>query len=149
MEAVPDLRSLSDVQLKQLIDDLVKEETQVSFERRVLQGRIDLLRSGHATGADGVDVASLTRALTARPQPGDEERMSPEVRAEVEELSGQEREISVRRKTLHGKIDMLKAELVVRLQKSGGRSVLEEVDVGKLTDILSERSGARSGEGTA
>ena len=33
------------------------------------------------------------------------------------------------RRILHGKIDILRAELVARLQKSGGRSVLDQVDV--------------------
>lgn len=54
----------------------------------------------------------------------------------IEELEQQEREVSYQRRLLHGKIDILRAELVARLQKSGGRSVLDQVDVDRLTDIL-------------
>ena len=45
MEPFPDLGSLSDGDLKQLIDDLTKEELEVSYRRRILQGRIDLQRA--------------------------------------------------------------------------------------------------------
>ena len=45
MEPFPDLGSLSDADLKQLIDDLTKEELEVSYRRRILHGRIDLLRA--------------------------------------------------------------------------------------------------------
>ena len=146
METLPDLASLSDADLKHLIDELVKEETQVSFERRVLQGRIDILRSGQASAAN-VDVASLTRALTGHTEPGADADLSPETLAEIEQLANEEREISARRRQLHGKIDMLKAELVARLQKSGGRSVIGDVDLGRLTDILSDRSAPPTGQG--
>jgi hypothetical protein len=75
VEPLPDLPSLSDVQLKQLIDDLTKEEAEVSYQRRLLHGRIDILR----------------------------------------------------------------AELVARLQKTGGRSVLDQVDVERLSEILAAK----------
>ena len=45
MELLPDLGSLSDEGLKQLIDDLEDEEHQVSYRRRVLHGQIDILRA--------------------------------------------------------------------------------------------------------
>ena len=54
----------------------------------------------------------------------------------IEDLEQEEREVSYRRRLLHGKIDILRAELVVRLQSSGGRSVLDQVDVDRLTAIL-------------
>ena len=54
----------------------------------------------------------------------------------IEELEQQEREVSYQRRLLHGKIDILRAELVARLQRSGGRSVLEQVDIDRLTEIL-------------
>jgi hypothetical protein len=57
-----------------------------------------------------------------------------------DELESQERELSYERRILHGKIDILRAELVVRLQRSGGRSVLDHVDVERLTQILSGKS---------
>lgn len=58
----------------------------------------------------------------------------------IDDLEAQERGISYQRRILHGKIDILRAELVVRLQRSGGRSVLDEVDVERLTDILSGKA---------
>ena len=76
MEPFPDLASLSDADLKQLIDDLTKEELEVSYRRRMLHGRIDLLR----------------------------------------------------------------AELQARLRKTGGKSVLDEVDVDHLAAILSGKA---------
>jgi hypothetical protein len=57
-----------------------------------------------------------------------------------DELEAEEREVSYRRRILHGKIDILRAELVQRLQVSGGRSVLDEVDVARLTEILTGKS---------
>ena len=58
----------------------------------------------------------------------------------IEQLQEQEREVSYQRRLLHGKIDILRAELVARLQKSGGRSVLDQVDVDRLTQILSGKA---------
>jgi hypothetical protein len=57
-----------------------------------------------------------------------------------DELEAEEREVSYRRRILHGKIDILRAEYVARLQSSGGRSVLDEVDVKRLTEILAGKS---------
>ena len=54
----------------------------------------------------------------------------------IDDLEAQEREVSYQRRLLHGKIDILRAELVARLQRSGGRSVLEQVDIDRLTEIL-------------
>ena len=76
MEPLPDLATMSDADLKQLIADLMQEENQVSYQRRLL----------------------------------------------------------------HGKIDILRAELVARLQKTGGASVLDQVDVDHLTEILISRA---------
>jgi RNA polymerase-interacting CarD/CdnL/TRCF family regulator len=58
----------------------------------------------------------------------------------IEDLERQEREVSYQRRILHGKIDILRAELVARLQQSGGRSVLDQVDVDRLTDILTGKA---------
>jgi len=57
-----------------------------------------------------------------------------------DDLEEQERALSYERRILHGKIDILRAELVARLQRSGGLSVLDQVDVAKLTDILTGKS---------
>ena len=58
----------------------------------------------------------------------------------IDELTREEQEVSYRRRILHGKIDILRAELVARLQKSGGKSALERVDVDALTDILTGKA---------
>jgi anti-sigma-K factor RsiG len=44
-EAFPDLGSLSDSELKELIDRLTEEEEKVSYRRRILHGKIDILRA--------------------------------------------------------------------------------------------------------
>ena len=54
----------------------------------------------------------------------------------IDDLEAKEREVSFQRRLLHGKIDILRAELVARLQQSGGKSVLEQVDIDRLTAIL-------------
>ncbi len=58
----------------------------------------------------------------------------------IGDLEREEREVSYQRRLLHGKIDILRAELVARLQKSGGRSVLDQVDVDRLTQILTGKA---------
>jgi hypothetical protein len=63
-----------------------------------------------------------------------------ELKRLIDELEAQEHEVSYQRRILHGKIDILRAELVARLQKSGGRSVLDEVDVERLTEILTGKT---------
>jgi hypothetical protein len=58
----------------------------------------------------------------------------------IDELTQQEQEVSFQRRLLHGRIDILRAELVARLQKTEGRSVLDQVDVERLTDILTSKA---------
>jgi hypothetical protein len=45
MEPLPNLATLSDDELNALIDELTTTENEVSFYRRLLQGRIDILRA--------------------------------------------------------------------------------------------------------
>ena len=63
-----------------------------------------------------------------------------DLRQLIRDLVEEEKEVSYRRRLLHGKIDILRAELVVRLQKTEGRSVLDEVDVDRLTAILTSKA---------
>jgi anti-sigma-K factor RsiG len=58
----------------------------------------------------------------------------------INDLKEEENKVSYQRRLLHGKIDILRAELVARLQKTGGASVLDEVDVDHLTAILTSRA---------
>jgi hypothetical protein len=63
----------------------------------------------------------------------------------IKELTEEEVDISYRRRILHGKIDILRAELVNRLRKKhdGGQEIITGDDVQQLTDILARR-GAHS-----
>jgi hypothetical protein len=58
----------------------------------------------------------------------------------IDEYTREEQEVSYRRRILHGKIDILRAELVARLQQTEGRSVLEQVDVASLSEILAGKA---------
>ena len=66
----------------------------------------------------------------------------------IRQLTEEEQEVSYRRRILHGKIDILRAELVNRLRKSreAGEDIISGADVQKLTDILSGRAGAEPDE---
>ena len=63
-----------------------------------------------------------------------------DLKALIDEYTQEEQEVSYRRRILHGKIDILRAELVARLQKTEGRSVLAQVDVESLTEILAGKA---------
>jgi len=63
-----------------------------------------------------------------------------ELKDVINQLTQEEQEISFRRRVLHGKIDILRAELVARLQKTGGASILDDVDVAHLTEILTSKA---------
>jgi hypothetical protein len=65
-----------------------------------------------------------------------------ELRQLIKGLVQEENEVSYRRRLLHGKIDILRAELVARLQRhvQEGQSPLEDVDVEKLTTILGSKA---------
>lgn len=63
------------------------------------------------------------------------------LKALIREMVAEEQEISYQRRILHGKIDILRAELVQRLsgQRASGESLISADDVSKLTEILSNR----------
>ena len=63
-----------------------------------------------------------------------------ELKRLIDEYTREEQEVSYRRRILHGKIDILRAELVARLQKTQGKSVLDQVDVESLTEILAGKA---------
>ena len=45
MDTFPDLGSLTDQELKELIKQLTEEEMEISYKRRILHGKIDILRA--------------------------------------------------------------------------------------------------------
>ena len=57
----------------------------------------------------------------------------------IKQLEGEENEISYRRRLLHGKLDILRAELVARLQKKG-EGELGQVDIDRLSEILAGKA---------
>jgi hypothetical protein len=137
VDQFPDLASLSDTDLKRLIDDLSKEELRVSYERRMIQGRIDILRAGDVPAGDDKALTDAIRAaLTGKAA---ERELSAEAASQLAGLEQQEHDISFERRMLHGRIDILRAELVSRLQRTHGESVLGEVDLARLSAILSEK----------
>ena len=74
METLPDLATLSDADLKALIEKLEAEEDEVSYRRRLLQGRIDILRAERTArlkgkGVGDVDVDRLTDILSTSGAP--------------------------------------------------------------------------------
>ena len=82
VEPLPDLSSLTDDDLRTMIRDLEKEEDDISFQRRVLHGRIDILRAElvarlreqvSAGEAQLADVGRLSEILTAKAAPTDDE----------------------------------------------------------------------------
>lgn len=77
MDTFPDLGSLTDAELKDLIRQLTEEETDISYQRRILHGKIDILRAElvnrlqrkHDNGEQlitGADVQQLTEILARR-----------------------------------------------------------------------------------
>ena len=58
----------------------------------------------------------------------------------IDDLTHEEQEVSYRRRILHGKIDLLRAELQARLRETGGKSVLEQVDVDRLAAFLAGKA---------
>jgi hypothetical protein len=73
-DTFPDLGSLSDEELKNLIDKLTEEENEISYKRRVLHGKIDILR------------AELVNRLRQKREQGE-----PRARGRVRRLAEQDR----------------------------------------------------------
>jgi hypothetical protein len=76
-ETFPDIGAMSNEELKELIETYTREERDVSFRRRILHGKIDILRaelvnrlrSGRESGDElisGADVEQLTEILAGR-----------------------------------------------------------------------------------
>jgi hypothetical protein len=61
-----------------------------------------------------------------------------EIRELLDGLYNEEQHVSYRRRVLHGKIDILRSELVRRLKadREAGRDVITGADVDRLIDIL-------------
>lgn len=66
------------------------------------------------------------------------ERSVDELRTLLDELYEEEQKVSYRRRVLHGKIDILRAELVRRLKedRDAGKGVVSGSDIERLIEIL-------------
>jgi hypothetical protein len=66
------------------------------------------------------------------------EKTNVELRKLLNDMSAEEQEISYRRRVLHGRIDILRAELVRRLadERREGHDVISGADLDKLIEIL-------------
>ena len=81
MEALPDLAGLSDSELKSLIHELEAEENEISYQRRLLHGKLDILRAElvarlqkKGEGELGqIDIDRLTEILAGKAAPPDQE----------------------------------------------------------------------------
>jgi hypothetical protein len=82
-DTFPDLGSLTDAELKDVIRQLTEEETEISYRRRILHGKIDILRAelvnrlrekhdGGDYAITGEDVQRLTDILAQRQPEGQE-----------------------------------------------------------------------------
>jgi hypothetical protein len=182
-EWVSDIGSMGDAELKSLIGELASEEQEISYGRRILHGKIDLLRAElvnrlrakHDAGEETItnaDVAKLTDLITATEGGGGPEGILSEgssptatkaesepfpdlgslgddgLKALIRTLSDEEREISYQRRILHGKIDILRAELVnrVRTQREEGQATITGEDIEQLTQILSGKPAAAAAD---
>ena len=76
-ETTPNIGSMNDEELKELIDKLTTEEQEVSYRRRILHGQIDILRAelvnrlrDHTPDGDsmikGDDVERLSEILAGK-----------------------------------------------------------------------------------
>ncbi len=165
MEAFPDLVALSDADLKALTEEKMADERDVSRRRRELHGRIDVLRTEHTRrlkarhGEVEVDPGAVSDGLLAQ-QPeelsvlADDELLptghelddandlsDDDLRARIHTCTQSEREVSFKRRILHGHIDLLRAEITARLRERDGEASehLAASDVEQLSEILSHQ----------
>jgi len=164
-EPLPDLSTLSDEDLLARIRALEHEEDSISFRRRVLHGRIDILRAEYVARLRAhMSESQLSESGTAPAAgPGllgrsifegtgevpEEHELEPlpdlatlsdaELRTMIHALEREEDDISLRRRFLHGQIDILRAARYERL-RSG------TLDVSDLVRVLTRHGKTETGE---
>ncbi|MFO7571800.1 MAG: hypothetical protein R6W48_04270 [Gaiellaceae bacterium] len=69
-----------------------------------------------------------------------------DLRSMIRELEKEEDEISFRRRVLHGRIDILRAELVARLREQVSAGEAQLADVGRLSEILATKAAPKVDE---
>ena len=156
MDALPALDTLTDDDLERLLRETEDAEETVSVRRRALHGEIDTLRAERVdrlrnqVEAGTFDVTPAEDATFERPifhgtgEEPDEKHEHPaadpavlsddELRTRIMGLEREEDDISLRRRMLHGRIDILRAE---RERRRRGL----HVDPGDLGSILGGSTG--------
>lgn len=147
MEPFPDLSTLSDEQLAASLREREEEEAAISYRRRLLHGRIDLLRGELVarlrrrvdegtleTPAAGPGRRPLFEGTGDVPEEHDLEPIpdletlsTDDLRATIRDSEREEDDLSLRRRVLHGQIDILRAERARRLR--GDRDGIEPDDL--------------------
>ena len=72
-----------------------------------------------------------------------------DLRGMIRELEAEEDEVSFRRRVLHGRIDILRAELVARLREQVSAGEAKLADVGRLSEILAGKAVPKESDGDA
>jgi hypothetical protein len=72
-----------------------------------------------------------------------------DLRSMIHELEKEEDDISFRRRVLHGRIDILRAELVARLREQVSAGEAKLADVGRLSEILAGKAVPEVGDDDA
>ena len=129
VDALPDLASLDDNELERLLGETEREEDAISERRRTLHDQIDALRHERVHRLkDRVEAGTLEvhapetlerpifEGTGEVPAEHEDPKLDPrtlddeELRARIVELEREEDDISLRRRILHGHIDILRAE---------------------------------------
>lgn len=171
MEPLPDLATLSDDDLEQVLRRLKDEEEAISLRRRVLHGQIDLLRAERnarlrelvaSEGADTPDAGLVAATVVGgdetpvseieldvrdeiEPLPDLSTITTEELRVLIRELDREEDRVSLERRLLHGRIDILSAERLLR-EHAASEPEPSHVDVDRLKEILAKRLLSRRGD---
>ncbi len=155
MEPLPDLATLSDDELTDVLRRREADEDAISKRRRLLHGRIDILRAERISrlkaqvAAGSVELhmpSSLDRPLYAgsgevqpeddlAPLPDLETLSDDDLRAMIRELEHEEDDISLNRRFLQGQVDILRAERLKRSREGAGH----HVDPDDLGSIIGHR----------
>jgi len=150
VDTLPDLHSLSDAELSALLAQIEEGEEAISKRRRVLHGRIDILRAERterlraqvASGSfEAKPLTSFERSIyegtgdvpseaDITPLPDLASMDDAALWAEIRRLEQEEDDISLNRRVMHAQIDIIRAERTKRAR--GG----EHVDAGDLGSIL-------------
>ena len=148
MDTLPDLQSLSDDELSALLAQIEESEEEISRRRRVLHGRIDILRAERTSRLK----AQVTAGSFHAPSPtslerpifegtGDlpeESELEPldlasldddELWAEIRRLEKEEDDISLSRRVKHAQIDIIRAE---RAKRTRGGDHVDPDDLGSI-----------------